>query len=59
MTCMLKVLESPIIQCPLGNGVVIHLPGLFEEAVKNSQKGTGELRMFVMKTMKCFYYQSV
>ena len=26
---------------PLGNGVVIHLPGLFEEAEKNVQKGKG------------------
>uniref|UniRef100_A0A673IVZ4 Adenylosuccinate synthetase n=1 Tax=Sinocyclocheilus rhinocerous TaxID=307959 RepID=A0A673IVZ4_9TELE len=25
----------------IGNGVVIHLPGLFEEAEKNSQKGNG------------------
>lgn len=25
----------------LGNGVVIHLPGLFEEAEKNVQKGRG------------------
>ncbi|TSL04371.1 Adenylosuccinate synthetase isozyme 2 [Bagarius yarrelli] len=25
----------------IGNGVVIHLPGLFEEAEKNSQKGSG------------------
>lgn len=25
-----------------GNGVVIHLPGLFEEAEKNLQKGKGE-----------------
>lgn len=27
----------------LGNGVVIHLPGLFEEAEKNLQKGKGKL----------------
>lgn len=26
-----------------GNGVVIHLPGLFEEAEKNLQKGKGEV----------------
>lgn len=25
----------------VGNGVVIHLPGLFEEAEKNVQKGKG------------------
>jgi adenylosuccinate synthase len=25
----------------LGNGVVIHLPGLFEEVEKNVQKGKG------------------
>lgn len=37
-------LESPVINCLPGNGVVIHLPGLFEEAEKNSQKGPGELR---------------
>lgn len=29
---------------PPGNGVVIHLPGLFEEAAKNESKGNGELR---------------
>lgn len=27
----------------LGNGVVIHLPGLFEEAQKNFQKGKGKV----------------
>ena len=26
-----------------GNGVVIHLPGLFEEAEKNLQKGKGNV----------------
>lgn len=26
----------------LGNGVVIHLPGLFEEAEKNVKKGKGK-----------------
>lgn len=26
-----------------GNGVVIHLPGLFEEAEKNLQKGKGDV----------------
>lgn len=26
-----------------GNGVVIHLPGLFEEAEKHERKGKGEL----------------
>uniref|UniRef100_A0A4W3JGY7 Adenylosuccinate synthetase n=1 Tax=Callorhinchus milii TaxID=7868 RepID=A0A4W3JGY7_CALMI len=31
----------------IGNGVVIHLPGLFEEADKNEKKGMlGKLRMF-------------
>lgn len=28
--------------CVPGNGVVIHLPGLFEEAEKNLQKGPGK-----------------
>lgn len=28
-----------IIYVPKGNGVVIHLPGLFEEAEKNEKKG--------------------
>lgn len=26
-----------------GNGVVIHLPGLFDEAAKNLQKGKGKV----------------
>lgn len=30
-----------IVYFPLGNGVVIHLPGLFEEAEKNVKKGKG------------------
>lgn len=29
--------------CPTGNGVVIHLPGLFDEAEKNLQKGDGKM----------------
>ena len=28
--------------CSAGNGVVIHLPGLFEEAEKNMRKGKSE-----------------
>lgn len=28
-----------IVYLPEGNGVVIHLPGLFEEAEKNEKKG--------------------
>lgn len=34
---------------PPGNGVVIHLPGLFEEAAKNESKGNGELRTVRLK----------
>uniref|UniRef100_A0A672ID37 Adenylosuccinate synthetase n=1 Tax=Salarias fasciatus TaxID=181472 RepID=A0A672ID37_SALFA len=30
----------------IGNGVVIHLPGLFEEAEKNLHKGKGEVKDF-------------
>uniref|UniRef100_A0AAR2LJ37 Adenylosuccinate synthetase n=1 Tax=Pygocentrus nattereri TaxID=42514 RepID=A0AAR2LJ37_PYGNA len=33
--------ESSLIVFDAGNGVVIHLPGLFEEAEKNLQKGSG------------------
>lgn len=33
---------------PSGNGVVIHLPGLFEEAAKNESKGNGELRVVLL-----------
>lgn len=29
-----------------GNGVVIHLPGLFEEAEKNERKGKSECSTF-------------
>lgn len=31
-----------------GNGVVIHLPGLFEEAAKNESKGNGELTVVLL-----------
>lgn len=33
---------------PPGNGVVIHLPGLFEEAAKNESRGNGELRVVLL-----------
>lgn len=36
--------QSPDLFLRPGNGVVIHLPGLFEEAAKNESKGNGELR---------------
>ena len=32
--------------CASGNGVVIHLPGLFEEAEKNERKGKSELKTY-------------
>lgn len=34
--------KSSLLMSGSGNGVVIHLPGLFEEAEKNLQKGNGE-----------------
>lgn len=43
-TCILRMSTlflalNQIIYVPKGNGVVIHLPGLFEEAEKNEKKG--------------------
>ncbi|XP_043542338.1 adenylosuccinate synthetase isozyme 2-like, partial [Chiloscyllium plagiosum] len=32
---------NPNVIAFIGNGVVIHLPGLFEEAAKNEKKGNG------------------
>lgn len=42
MTVLLLALKQ-IICVPKGNGVVIHLPGLFEEAEKNEKKGLYQL----------------
>lgn len=36
-----------IICVPKGNGVVIHLPGLFEEAEKNEKKGLYQFLTFL------------
>lgn len=38
----------------LGNGVVIHLPGLFEEAEKNVQKGKGMNELVL--TVMCYFH---
>ncbi len=35
---------------PSGNGVVIHLPGLFEEAEKNESKGKGAWQVVALNT---------
>lgn len=35
----LNVTSHKSVPCVAGNGVVIHLPGLFEEAEKNEKKG--------------------
>uniref|UniRef100_A0A9J8AI07 Adenylosuccinate synthetase n=2 Tax=Cyprinus carpio TaxID=7962 RepID=A0A9J8AI07_CYPCA len=39
----------------IGNGVVIHLPGLFEEAEKNSQKGNGTLSLLFFRVVFNFH----
>lgn len=41
LSCNYSGLRLGFVGFPLGNGVVIHLPGLFEEAEKNVQKGKG------------------
>lgn len=46
--CKYRCLRLGFVCFPLGNGVVIHLPGLFEEVEKNIQKGKG------MKKWICF-----
>lgn len=38
MSILLLALKQTV-YLPKGNGVVIHLPGLFEEAEKNEKKG--------------------
>ncbi|KAG2467108.1 PURA2 synthetase, partial [Polypterus senegalus] len=38
---------NPKVTAFIGNGVVIHLPGLFEEAEKNLKKGKGNLVLFL------------
>lgn len=34
-----SAIQSGLLSCVAGNGVVVHLPGLFEEAEKNEKKG--------------------
>lgn len=41
-----------------GNGVVIHLPGLFEEAEKNLRKGKGEVFYMLIFSMISVYFSS-
>lgn len=38
-----------------GNGVVIHLPGLFEEAEKNLQKGEGNVASIHVHPCTCVH----
>uniref|UniRef100_A0AAY4DMH8 Adenylosuccinate synthetase n=1 Tax=Denticeps clupeoides TaxID=299321 RepID=A0AAY4DMH8_9TELE len=43
---------NPSVTAFIGNGVVIHLPGLFEEAEKNEKKGKGQSVVIVLGTTK-------
>uniref|UniRef100_A0A3P9JKK5 Adenylosuccinate synthetase n=1 Tax=Oryzias latipes TaxID=8090 RepID=A0A3P9JKK5_ORYLA len=45
---------NPKVTAFIGNGVVIHIPGMFEEAEKNERKGKGECSPVVMLKKTAF-----
>uniref|UniRef100_A0A8C5C890 Adenylosuccinate synthetase n=1 Tax=Gadus morhua TaxID=8049 RepID=A0A8C5C890_GADMO len=50
---------NPKVTAFIGNGVVIHLPGLFEEAEKNALKGKGEGHTLTRSIILFDFHQAV